>query len=233
MNYDATLINYFLHASLVVKCVMVILVAASIFSWAYILQRSFYLKDINKLAGKFEQAFWSGEELSKLYTETNQQKTLPQGLEAIFHAGFKEFLRFRKQAGATIENIMENTKRAMRVAQMREQDKLETHLPFLAIVGSTSPYVGLFGTVWGIMQAFRALANVQQATISMVAPGIAEALIATALGLFAAIPAVIAYNRFVTDINRLMNRFDAFGEELTNILIRQSSQPALRSEVAG
>jgi len=231
VNYDASLINYFLHASLVVKCVMLILIAASIFSWAYILQRSFYLKGINKSAGKFEQAFWSGEELSQLYAESNAQKGSIEGLEAIFHAGFKEFTRFRKHAGATIENIMENTKRAMRVAQMREQDKLEIHLPFLAIVGSTSPYVGLFGTVWGIMQAFRALANVQQATISMVAPGIAEALIATALGLFAAIPAVIAYNRFITDIGRLMNRFDAFEEEFTNLLIRQSSQPTSKLEV--
>jgi biopolymer transport protein TolQ len=231
VNYDASLMNYFLHASLVVKCVMVILVTASIFSWTYILQRSFYLKDMNKSAGKFEQAFWSGEELSKLYADSRPQKAPLEGLEAIFYAGFKEFIRFRKQAGATVENIMDNTKRAMRVAQMREQDKLETHLPFLAIVGSTSPYVGLFGTVWGIMQAFRALANVQQATISMVAPGIAEALIATALGLFAAIPAVIAYNRFVTDIGKLMNRFNAFEEEFTNILVRQSLQPTSRLDM--
>ncbi len=223
VNYDASLLNYFLHASLVVKCVMVILITASIFSWAYILQRGFYLKDIRRSAAKFEQAFWSGEDLSELYTQGKEKGK--EGLEAIFYAGFKEFLRFRKQTGATIDLIMENTKRAMRVAQMREQDKLETHLPFLAIVGSTSPYVGLFGTVWGIMQAFRALANVQQATISMVAPGIAEALIATALGLFAAIPAVIAYNRFITDIGRIMNRYDAFEEEFTNILIRESSQP--------
>lgn len=232
MNYDASLIGYFLHASLVVKCVMLILIGASIFSWAYILQRGFYLKDINKSAGKFEHAFWSGEDLATLYSDGNKHKNSIEGLEAIFYAGFKEFLRFRKQAGATMEMIMENTKRAMRVAQMREQDKLETHLPFLAIVGSTSPYVGLFGTVWGIMQAFRALANVQQATISMVAPGIAEALIATALGLFAAIPAVIAYNRFITDIGKLMNRFSAFEEEFTNILIRQSQQNAVKLETA-
>lgn len=223
MNYDASLLNYFLHASLAVKCVMLILATASIFSWTYILQRSFYLKDIKKSAGRFEDDFWSGEDLSKLYAAGSRNKKALFGLEAIFYAGFKEFMRFRKQAGATMDLIMENTKRAMRVAQMREQEKLETHLPFLAIVGSTSPYIGLFGTVWGIMQSFRALANVQQATISMVAPGIAEALIATALGLFAAIPAVIAYNRFITDIGRIMNRFDAFEEEFTNILIRQSS----------
>ena len=145
--------------------------------------------------------------MSKLYGESGKSKEAQEGLEAIFHAGFKEFQRFRKQTGATLDAMIENTKRAMHVAQMREQDRLETHLPFLAIVGSTGPYVGLFGTVWGIMQAFTALANVQQATISMVAPGIAEALIATALGLFAAIPAVIAYNRFLTDIGRLMNAF--------------------------
>ena len=231
MNYDATLVSYFLHASIVVKAVMVILVGASIFSWTYILQRGFYLTEVNKSAKRFENHFWAGEDMSKLYVEGTQHKRSLEGVEAIFHAGFKEFLRFRKQAGATMDLVMENTRRAMRVAQMREQDKLETHLPFLAIVGSTGPYVGLFGTVWGIMQAFRALANVQQATISMVAPGIAEALIATALGLFAAIPAVIAYNRFVTDIGRLMNRFDAFQEEFTNILIRQSQQGTVRLEV--
>jgi biopolymer transport protein TolQ len=201
---------------------MLILLTASIFSWAYIFQRGFYIKDINRSAAKFEHAFWSGEEMSKLYALSERQNKPLTGIEAIFHAGFHEFQRFQKQAGATLAVIMENTKRAMRVAQMREQDKLETHLSFLAIVGSTSPYVGLFGTVWGIMQAFGALANAQQATISMVAPGIAEALIATALGLFAAIPAVVAYSRFITSIGRTMNRFDAFQEELTNILIRQS-----------
>lgn len=231
MNFDSSLLNYFLHASLVVKCVMLILMGASVFSWTYILQRSFYLTDVRKSAGKFEQAFWSGEDMTELYRAGTRHQASLDGVEAVFHAGFKEFNRFRKQAGATMDLIMENTRRAMRVAQMREQDKLEAHLPFLAIVGSTGPYVGLFGTVWGIMQAFRALANVQQATISMVAPGIAEALIATALGLFAAIPAVIAYNRFITDIGRLMNRFDAFQEEFTNILIRQSqSQDATKLE---
>ena len=221
MNYDASLIGYFVHASLVVKCVMMLLIAASIFSWAYILQRAFYLQETNKSTGEFENAFWSGEDLSKLYGEGGRSR---EGLEAIFHAGYKEFSKFRKQSGATVSVIVENTQRAMRAAQMREQDKLETNLSFLAIVGSTSPYVGLFGTVWGIMQAFRALANVQQATISMVAPGIAEALIATALGLFAAIPAVIAYNRFVTEIGKLMNRYDAFEEEFTNILTRQTQK---------
>lgn len=230
MNYDASLLGYFIHASLVVKCVMLILAGASVFSWTYILQRNFYLKGISRNAQDFEKSFWSGEDLSKLYVDGTRRKSSLEGIEAIFHAGFKEFLAFRKQPGATIDPIMENTRRAMRVAQMREQDKLETNLSFLAIVGSTSPYIGLFGTVWGIMQAFRALANVQQATISMVAPGIAEALIATALGLFAAIPAVIAYNRYVTDVGRLMSKFDAFQEELTNILTRQFQQTPTRLE---
>lgn len=231
MNVDASLLGYFLNAGLVVKCVMLLLIGASIFSWTYIFQHSAYLKGINKSAGKFERAFWSGEDLTKLYTEGQRRKGSLEGMEAIFYAGFKEFVRFRQQAGATLSSVMENTRRAMHVSQMREQDKLEKHLPFLAIVGSTSPYVGLFGTVWGIMQAFRALANVQQASIAMVAPGIAEALIATALGLFAAIPAVIAYNRFLTGIGRLMNRFDAFEEEFTNILIRQSQKAPAQAEV--
>jgi biopolymer transport protein TolQ len=224
VNYDASLLGYFIHASLVVKVVMMVLLGASIFSWASIFQRASILKQINKTTHLFEQAFWSGEDLAELYNDRTKQRASLTGLEAVFYSGFKEFQRFRKQAGAPIESVIENTKRAMRVAQMREQDKLEMQLPFLAIVGSTSPYIGLFGTVWGIMQAFRALSGVQQATISMVAPGIAEALIATALGLFAAIPAVIAYNRFVTEIGRLMTRFTTFEEELTNILIRQAQQ---------
>lgn len=222
MNLDSTLLNYFLNASIVVKSVMIILALASICSWAYILQRIVYIRSANRAAKRFEQAFWTDEDIDRLYTDGKRSTQSLGGMEAIFQAGFKEYTRFRKQPNAPLETVMENTKRAMRVAQMREQEKLETHLPYLAIVGSTSPYIGLFGTVWGIMTAFHALASVQQATISMVAPGIAEALIATALGLFAAIPAVIAYNRFLNDIGRLMSRFDAFEEEFTNMLIRQS-----------
>src|SRR3990167_9908459 len=172
MTYDTTLLTYFLQAGLVVKCVMVLLIGASIFSWAYILQRGFYLSDLYKTISQFEKTFWSGDDLAKLYTEGTRRRGTIEGIEAIFHAGFKEFIRFRRQSGIALDTIIDNTKRAMRVAQMREQDKLEQRLSFLAIVGSTSPYVGLFGTVWGIMQAFRALANVQQASISMVAPGI-------------------------------------------------------------
>lgn len=234
MNVDTSLLSYFMHAGLVVKLVMMILIVASIFSWTYILQRAFYLKELNQSATQFERAFWSGEDLSRLYASDNAARQ-QDGLPAVFQAGFKEFTRFRKQPGASRDEIMKNTQRAMNVAQMREQDKLETHLSFLATVASISPYVGLFGTVWGIMESFHALANVQQATISMVAPGISEALIATALGLFAAIPAGIAYSRLITEIGRLMSRFDAFQEEFTNILVRQTqAEPqAARTEPMG
>ncbi|MBA3660873.1 MAG: protein TolQ [Gammaproteobacteria bacterium] len=221
MNYDASLLNYFLHASLVVKCVMVILLTASVFSWSFILQRFFYFRRMKRQVKKFEQSFWTGEDLARLYAQTKHQEIL-SGIEVIFRAGFKEFQRIQMRAHTSLNLMIENTKRAMHVALIREQDKMETHLPFLAIVASTSPYIGLFGTVWGIMQAFRALANVSQATIAMVAPGIAEALIATALGLFAAIPAVIAYNRFLTEIGGLMNRYEGFQEELVNVLVRHS-----------
>jgi biopolymer transport protein TolQ len=231
LNIDSSFLSYFLHAGMVVKLVLLLLVGASITSWTYILQRGFYLKDIRQSTAEFEESFWSGGDLSKLYADTTRDKTDQEGLQAVFQAGFKEFLRLRKQSGMTAEGIMESAKRAMRVAQMREQDKLESHLPLLATVGSISPYVGLFGTVWGIMLSFRALANVQQATISMVAPGIAEALIATAMGLFAAIPAVIAYNRYSNDINRVLNRFDSFQDEFSNILYRQAQMGLTKAEI--
>ena len=219
MNFDLTFIQYFLQASLVVKGIMLLLIGTSIFSWMTILQRGFYLSDVLQKTLQFEKLFWSGEDLSKLY-RLGEAETRT-GLEAVFYAGFKEFQRFRKQSGATADAIIDNTKRAMQAAKMREQDTLELHLPFLAIVGSTAVYVGLFGTVWGIMQSLSGLAHMEQATIALVAPGVAEALIATALGLFAAIPANIAYNRFLTEINRLMVRCDAFEEEFINILTRQ------------
>ncbi|MDR3477904.1 MAG: protein TolQ [Gammaproteobacteria bacterium] len=235
MNIDSSFLTYFVNAGLVVKLVLFLLIGASIASWTYILQRGFFLKATQQATSRFEQLFWSGGDLSKLYSETMLHKDDLRGMEAIFQAGFKEFLRLHQQPGVSAESIMESARRAMRVAQMREQDQLELHLPVLATVGSTSPYVGLFGTVWGIMLSFRALANVQQATISMVAPGIAEALISTAMGLFAAIPAVIAYNRYSNDINRLMNRYDAFQEEFSNILFRQAqmSISKIAEEVEG
>lgn len=224
MNFDSTFLTYFMNAGIIVKLVMLLLISASVMSWTFILQRYFYLKNIREAATVFENNFWSGNDLSKLYGNTMSRKSSLEGVEAIFYAGFKEFLRLQNKINVTAEAIIESVKRAMRGTQMREQDKLEMHLPFLATVGSISPYVGLFGTVWGIMLAFRGLAHVQQATISMVAPGIAEALIATAMGLFAAIPAVIAYNRYMTDIGRLLNRFDVFQDEFENILFRQTKQ---------
>jgi len=220
MTPDSSFFSYFIHASFIVKCVMFILLGASIFSWMVIFQRATYLKAVRNKTENFEAEFFAGEELSKIYAEGLRHKAELQGAETIFHAGYKEFLRMHKHAGASIEATIENVKRAMRVAQMRAQDSLESSLSFLAIVGSNSVYVGLFGTVWGIMQSLSALANVQQATIAMVAPGIAETLIATALGLFTAIPALIAYNRYITDINQLINRFDAFQEEFINLLCR-------------
>jgi biopolymer transport protein TolQ len=173
-------------------------------------------------ADRFEEEFWSVDDLNLLYNRVSSKRHAPTGMERIFEAGFKEFARLRKQSGISSEAVMEGAQRAMRVAMSREVEFLETHLSFLATVGSTSPYIGLFGTVWGIMNSFRALGNVQQATISMVAPGIAEALIATAMGLFAAIPAVIAYNRFSNDAERLLNRYDTFMEEFSAILHRHA-----------
>lgn len=230
MNYDASIFNYFLNAGIVVKLVMLILFGSSIFSWAFIIQRARYLSWLRTQTNKFEQLFWSGEELNRLYMQSERVRGTLTGLESIFHAGFKEFLRFKKQHPAQLETMIDNTKRAMRVAEMRAQDKLEARLSFLAMVGSISPYVGLFGTVWGIMQSLGALANVQQASVSMVAPGMSEALVATALGLLAAIPAVIAYNRFVADTTLLMNRFTAFQDELINVLVRQSQSAVSASE---
>ena len=210
--------------------VLLVLVGASLASWTYILQRSLYIKEVRSATTQFENSFWSGGDLSALYAAGQRLQSGVQGMEAIFMAGFKEFLRLHKQTCVTAEEMMESAKRAMKVAQMREQDKLELHLPLLATVGSTSPYIGLFGTVWGIMLSFRALAHAQQATIPMVAPGIAEALVATAMGLFAAIPAVIAYNRYATEIGRLLNRFDAFQDEFANILFRQAQKKMSEAE---
>jgi biopolymer transport protein TolQ len=224
VNIDSSLWAYFINAGMIVKLVLLFLIGASITSWTYILQRSLYIKEIRSTTKQFENTFWSGGDLSEMYANGERDKAGAQGMEAIFLAGFKEFLRLHKTASATAEEMMESAKRAMKVAQMREQDKLELHLPLLATVGSISPYIGLFGTVWGIMLSFRALAHAQQATITMVAPGIAEALVATAMGLFAAIPAVIAYNRYATEIGRLLNRFDAFQDEFANILFRQAQQ---------
>ena len=180
------------------------------------------LKNARKQADKFDDVFWSAEDLTPLYTRISQKRAAATGMEKMFEAGFREFARLRKQKSIDAETVLGGVQRAMRVSLNREIEFLETNLPFLATVGSTSPYIGLFGTVWGIMNSFRSLGNVQQATISMVAPGISEALIATAMGLFAAIPAVIAYNRFSNDVERLINRYDIFTEEFSSILQRHA-----------
>ena len=218
MNGEESFLEVALHASLVVKCVLLILIAASLASWAMIFRKHRLLKDARAKTDAFEKRFWSGGDLAGIYKEISGAGA-ESGMESLFEAGFSEFARLRKQSDDPAQ-VIEGARRAMRVAQIREVDRLEVNLAFLATVGSTSPYVGLFGTVWGIMNAFHSLGNVQHATISMVAPGISEALIATAMGLFAAIPAVVAYNRYANHVERLETRFDSFLEEFSTILQR-------------
>ncbi len=210
-----------LHASVPVKAVMALLILASLASWYVIFIKWKTLKAEQRRARKFEETFWSGVDLSRLHERISQDKKKPTGMARIFDAGFKEFLRTRKMAGND-EKSVDNADRAMRIALNREIDRLERGLSFLATVGSISPYIGLFGTVIGIMISFHALASVTQATIAMVAPGISEALIATAMGLFAAIPAVVFYNRFSTEVERLYTQYDTFKEEFSAILHRQT-----------
>ncbi len=220
MTTDLSIIELIMGASLIVKLVMLSLVLASLTSWTMIFSKHKILNDARKQADKFEEVFWSTEDLTPLYTRISSKRVKTAGMEKLFDAGFKEFARLKKQKNIDPDAILEGAQRAMRVTLNKEIEALEQNLPFLATVGSTSPYIGLFGTVWGIMNSFRSLGSVQQATISMVAPGISEALIATAMGLFAAIPAVIAYNRYSNDVERLINRYDTFTEEFSSILHR-------------
>ena len=222
MSTDLSLFALVLNASLVVQLVMALLGLASLVAWTMIFRKHFVLGRATRAANAFEDQFWSGIDLVEVFNRIDVRRTGAAGMERIFHAGFKEFARLRGQKVAEARDILSGTERAMRIALGREVENLELNLSFLATVGSTSPYIGLFGTVWGIMNSFRALGNVQQATIAMVAPGIAEALVATAMGLFAAIPAVIAYNRFAHDVERLHNRYDAFVDEFSTILQRQA-----------
>lgn len=222
MNEPLSILDLVLNASVVVQVVMALLILASLTSWVMIFQRGFALSSIRRQATVFESEFWSGKDLGQLYVELDTENSDVIGLESIFASGFKEFSRSGQQDGADQERVMQNVQRAMRVALVREEERLETHLPFLATVGSTSPYVGLFGTVWGIMNSFRGLATVNQVSLSVVAPGISEALVATAIGLFAAIPAVIAYNRYAAYVEVIMNRFEAFSDEFSSILDRAS-----------
>ncbi|MCK9502896.1 MAG: protein TolQ [Porticoccaceae bacterium] len=211
-------------ASLPVQFVMLLLFAASVISWAMIIQRGVYLRSADRNFHEFEDTFWSGVDLNQLFGEINAKlhdNIRIDGLESVFRSGFREFNRLLQQRGSDPDMVMEGTERAMRVALSREEEKLNVSLPFLASVASVSPYIGLFGTVWGIMQSFRGLANVQQATLATVAPGIAEALIATAMGLFAAIPAVLAYNRYSAQADRLYSNYETFAEEFSSILHRR------------
>ncbi len=224
MTAELSFFDLILKASFLVQLVMLMLVAMSVFSWAIIIQRRKVINDASVQAKRFEDRFWSGVDLSKLYNEISARSGGKDGLEALFCAGFKEFVKLRKTHGNQSGALLDGTHRAMRVALSREVDKLENSLSFLATVGSISPYIGLFGTVWGIMNAFIALGEVKQATLQMVAPGIAEALIATAMGLFAAIPAVIAYNRFAHSVERIESSYGNFMEEFSNILNRQAAQ---------
>ena len=224
VSQDLSFISLISNASVLVQLIMLLLVV-SLMSWTFIFQKMFAIKNARAETGSFEQAFWSGGNLQSLYQRAGSSNRTG-ALERIFYAGMGEYIKGKSaMTGHSAQDtvaVLDGARRAMRAAYQREMDNLESHLAFLASVGSVSPYVGLFGTVWGIMNAFRGLANVHQATLATVAPGIAEALIATAIGLFAAIPAVVAYNRYSHDIDRLSIRFETFIEEFSNILQRQS-----------
>jgi biopolymer transport protein TolQ len=224
VSTDLSIIHLITGASFLVQLVMSLLLMASILSWTIIFSKWKLIKSASANAESFEDRFWKASDLSDLYKQTSKNPKKPgdNTIEAIFEAGFREFARLHADSDLSPAVIMEGVQRSMRVTMNREIDALENHLPFLASTGSTSPYVGLFGTVWGIMNSFRALGGAKQATLSMVAPGIAEALIATAMGLFAAIPAVLAYNKFANQIDRLTGRFDAFYDEFSNVLQRQA-----------
>ena len=224
LGQDLSLLNLIIHASVPVQVVMALLLIASMMSWWYIFIKLFALKRALKVTDRFEQEFWGGGDINAMYQRVSAEREEAGEMERIFEAGFREFMKLRRQAGLSVNVIIDGTRRAMRATYQRELDGLESHLSFLATVGSVSPYIGLFGTVWGIMIAFIGLSNVAQATLAQVAPGIAEALIATAMGLFAAIPAVIGYNRYTHDIDRLANRMESFMEEFSNILQRQATK---------
>ena len=218
MATNMSFINLILNASLIVQMVMLILVIASIASWSIIFNKNKLVKRIKSASDDFESNFLAGGDLASLYQSSKRNDNLKEGIASIFNAGFESFNRLSSKQTNNRDKMVEECSRAMRIVQMREVDKLEQSLATLASIGSISPYVGLFGTVIGIMNSFRALSGVQSATLAMVAPGIAEALVATAMGLFAAIPAVVAYNRFADSVTRLEIRYDSFSEEFTSIL---------------
>ncbi len=221
MHTDLSIASLILGASLLVKFVMLALLLASVASWTLVFRKRRELLSAKRAAANFEDQFWAADDLTALFNRLSNQRSPGDGTQRMFEAGFKEFARLRKKGGIPPDMVLEGSQRSMRIALSRELEALEANLPMLATVGSVSPYIGLFGTVWGIMNSFRGLSNTHQATLAMVAPGISEALIATAMGLFAAIPAVIFYNRFSSDIDRLASRYEIFLEEFSAILQRQ------------
>ncbi len=221
---DLSFVGMIANASVVVQIILALLLLVSLMSWWHIFLKMFSIRQAYRQSDNFEREFWSSSDLNAIYQGASSGRHETGSMERIFEAGFREFMKLKRQPGMENGAVMEGTRRAMRATYQREMDRLEANLPFLATVGSVSPYVGLFGTVWGIMNAFRGLANVAQATLAHVAPGIAEALIATAIGLFAAIPAVVAYNRYSHEVDRLASRFDSFMEELSNVLQRQAGR---------
>ena len=224
MNQDLSILSLLLHASLPVQLVVLLLIVVSIASWAAIFRKYFSLKRTRSLNEDFEREFWSGTSLNELFSSAAQHAKFAGPMERIFASGMREYQKLRERHVSDAVTLLDGARRAMRASFQRELDAVEQNLSFLATVGSVSPYVGLFGTVWGIMHAFTGLAALAQVTLATVAPGIAEALVATAIGLFAAIPAVVAYNRYSHDIERLANRFESFMEEFSNILHRQAAR---------
>ncbi len=222
VNQDLSLLNLISSASLPVQLIMAVLLLTSFLSWWFIFRKMFVIRYTIKQSDEFEDIFWRGADLHTLYQRAANARYSSGSMERIFEAGYREFAKHAP--GTDVSTVMDGTRRAMRATYQREMDKLELHLSFLATAGSVSPYIGLLGTVWGIMNSFRSLSNMTQATIAHVAPGIAEALIATAMGLFAAIPAVIAYNRYASDIDQLATRYESFMEELSNVLQRRVAE---------
>ncbi len=225
MTQELSVWHLIVNASLTVQMVMALLFVFSIISWFIIIQRGFYFRATKQAMYIFEDQFWSGIDLSQLFRQGSQQAESGSnfvGMESIFRAGFKEFSRLRQQVGVDPDAVMEGAQRAMRVANSREEEQMDLHLTFLASVGSISPYIGLFGTVWGIMTSFQGLATMHQATLASVAPGISEALVATAMGLFAAIPAVLFYNRYSARVDIMLNKYETFADEFYSILHRQA-----------
>ena len=223
MNQDLSIITLILHASIVVQIVMAILLAVSLTSWSIIFGKLIGLKRIRQDNESFDREFWAGRTLQELYQDASRGEGPPSPQERIFASGMREFMKLRERRVADVPTLLDGARRAMRASFQREMDLIESRLDFLGSVGSVSPYIGLFGTVWGIMHAFTGLSNLQQVTLATVAPGIAEALVATAIGLFAAIPAVLAYNRFARDIDRIAIQMESFIEEFSNILARNAA----------